>query len=237
MPIKKHANCTNCDRRLTTEWSCLSSDELRWLDEQKIDYVQAAGDTIYNQGDDCSGVYCIKFGLIGLRRMDAAGNSILIRLAYPGETIGYRAFLRRSKHNLSAEVLVPSEYCHIGRSNLRTLLAKNPVLGMRFLDHSLQDAEESEDRILGGSVWRAKTRLLHILLVLYERYGTAVDNKGGFLELPLTRMDIAELVGTTPETLSRLIKKIESENLIRFDGRKIKFLDLDEVCNAVPAIG
>lgn len=233
MSIKKHTNCSTCDQRQTTEWSCLTSGELRLLDNAKIDHILPVGENIYNQGDDCSGIYCIQSGLIGLRRMDSEGHSILMRLVNQGETIGYRALLSKTTHALSAEVMMPSQVCFIGRPVIQELLEKNPALGMRFLDHSLRDIEKTEDRVIGGETWPVRTRFLHILMVLYERFGVEEGGKWS-LVLPISRRDLAELVGTTPETMSRTISMIHSEGLARFKGRRVEIPSLDAVMEAVP---
>ncbi len=234
MSIKKHTNCTNCDQRSTTEWNCLSSDELRVLDNSKIDHILPVGEIIYNQGDECSGVYCIQSGLIGLRRMDSEGHSILMRLVNSGETIGYRALLSKTSHVLSAEVMMPSRVCFIGRQVIQELLQKNPALGMRFLDHSLRDIEKTEDRVIGGETWPVKTRFLHILMILYERFGAEDADGGWFVDLPISRRDLAELVGTTPETMSRTINAVHREGLASFKGRRVEIPNLTAVLEAVP---
>ena len=233
MSIKKHTNCSNCDQRKTTEWSCLSEDELLLLDHCKVDHVLPVGENIYNQGDKCTGIYCIKSGLIGLRRVDSEGHSVLMRLVNSGETIAYRALLSKTDHALSAEVMMPSRVCFIGRSVIRELLQKNPNLGMRFLDHSLRDIAKIEDRVISGETWTVKTRLLHLLMVLYERFGV---DEGGILSLvlPVSRRDLAELVGTTPETMSRTISALHSDGLARFSGRHVEIPCLDAVLKAVP---
>jgi CRP/FNR family transcriptional regulator len=206
---------------------------LRLLDNSKIDHILPVGENIYSQGDECSGIYCIQSGLIGLRRMDSEGHSILMRLVNQGETIGYRALLSKTHHVLSAEVMMPSQVCFIGRAVIQELLQKNPALGMRFLDHSLRDIEKIEDRVIGSETWPVRTRFLHILMVLYERFGV---EEGGvwFLDLPISRRDLAELVGTTPETMSRTISGIHSEGLAIFKGRRVEIPSLSAVMEAVP---
>lgn len=231
--IEKHTNCTNCAQRQSTEWSCLTRNELAVLDASKIDHVLDAGDVIYNQGDECGGVYCIQDGLIGLRRVDTEGRSILMRLVNAGETIGYRALLSNTNHTLTAEVMLPSRVCFIARAVIVDLLAKNPALGMRFLDHSLRDIEASETRIMGVEAWSVRTRFLHTLMTLYQRFGVK-DDEGFRLDLPLSRRDLAELVGTTPETMSRTISAVHSEGLARFKGRTVEIPDLEAVMEAVP---
>ena len=233
MSIKKHSSCTHCERRSSTEWSCLSRSELGVLDASKIDHMLAVGDVIYNQGDDCNGVFCIQEGLIGLRRVDAEGHSILMRLVNPGETIGYRSLLSKTSHTLTAEVMMPSQVCFISRTVIVDLLAKNPALGMRFLDHSLRDIETTEERVMGGETWSVRTRFLHTLMVLYQRFGVE-EGEGCRLNLPISRRDLAELVGTTPETMSRTISAVHSEGLARFKGRKVEIPNLNAVLEAVP---
>lgn len=233
MSIEKHTNCTNCERRQSTEWSCLSQSELHVLDSTKIDHVLNAGDIIYNQGDECTGIYCVQSGLVGLRRVDTEGRSILMRLINAGETIGYRALLSNTPHTLTAEVMMPSRVCFIARAVISELLAKNPSLGMRFLDHSLRDIETTETRVMGVEAWSVRTRFLHTLMTLYQRFGVK-DEEGTRLDLPLSRRDLAELVGTTPETMSRTISAVHSEGLALFKGRTVEIPDLEAVMEAVP---
>lgn len=205
------------------------------LDVAKIDHLLGAGDIVYNQGDDCNGIYCIQEGLVGLRRVDSEGRSILMRLANVGETIGYRALLSNSQHTLTAEVMMPSRVCFIPRQVIVDLLTRNPALGMRFLDHSLRDIESTEERVMGVETWSVRTRFLHALLTLYQRFGEQ-DAQGAHLTLPLSRRDLAELVGTTPETMSRTITAVQAEGLMRFKGRSIRIPDLDAVMEAVPIL-
>jgi len=69
VPIARHTNCTHCERRPTTEWNCLTHQELRLLDGTKIDHELDAGENVYVQGDECNGIYCLRSGLVGLRRV------------------------------------------------------------------------------------------------------------------------------------------------------------------------
>ena len=100
-------SCLGCRTRSSSEWDCLSTAELRTIDKARVSLAYMPGDSVFSQGDDGTGVYCIQSGLIGLRRLDQDGNSTLIRLVHPGETIGYRSFLQNKTHRNSAEILLP----------------------------------------------------------------------------------------------------------------------------------
>jgi len=230
-------SCLNCDNRDTSEWCCLSDPELNLIDRAKTTRDYPAGAVIYDQGQECDGIHCLKSGLVGMRRLDENGNSTLIRLINPGETMGYRSFLRKAPHNNSAEVLMASTVCMVSRSAVRGLLQKNPELGLQFLDHSLRELQETEDRYTESVTWKAKTRLLHVLLVLNERFGVETENGEHHIELPVSRQDLAELIGTAPETMSRTIHRIQTEGLAQFDGRTVRIFDIDAICTGMPVSG
>ncbi|MDA1097603.1 MAG: Crp/Fnr family transcriptional regulator [Proteobacteria bacterium] len=234
MTGKMNATCFGCQVRHTTEWCALNDEELALLDGVKVPKTYEAGTTLFHQGDDCAGIYCISSGLVGVRRLDAAGNSTLVRLCGPGETIGYRSFLRKSSHRSTAEVMMPSTVCFIRRATVRTLLEQNPNLGLRFLDHTLKDADDFEDRHFENVTFTVRSRLLSLLMVLYERFGHLNENGEPVMELPISRQDIAALIGASPETISRSIGAVQDEGLAVFKGRKVQFHSLEALVQQLP---
>ena len=95
-------NCFSCPNRERTEWCVLGDDELqRIVDANKIrEYLP--GEALYHQGDPCQGVYCIHSGMVGIRKVDIDGNSVLLGLAHAGDTLGYRALLTENEHQVGA---------------------------------------------------------------------------------------------------------------------------------------
>lgn len=71
-------------------WRDLSGKDFSSLNRFKRDRLLEPGEILYHQGDPCEGIYCIREGLVGERRLDANGNSILVRLSHLGTTIGYQ---------------------------------------------------------------------------------------------------------------------------------------------------
>ena len=214
-------NCFTCQHRDRTEWCTLSEGEIALLDEARLSRTYGAGEVIYNQGADCRGIFCIESGLVGHRKYDAEGNSALIRICGPGETIGYRSFLLNSEHMLTAEVLMPSRVCFIEKKTVQDLLSRNPALGMRFLRRAASDLSDAEDRYFESVTLSARARVVHMLLVFYQRFGETTATGECVMDLPLSRQDLAALIGIVPESMSRLIRRLEDENVARFDGRRV----------------
>ena len=222
-------NCMECPARNTTEWGVLGECGLAGVNKGKHMITCEPGETLYSQGDPGNGVYCIKSGLIGLRRIDINGNSVLIRLSTAGTTVGYRTILTREAHVNSAEVLTPSILCYIPRPKVEKLLKANPLLGERFLQHFFDDAVETENDYVRSLTMGMKSRFLHIILVFYERFGYQDENGNAIVELPVKRGELAELVGVRPESISRLIDQLQTDEVMQFKDRRVQFSNVDEV--------
>lgn len=230
-------SCFTCQSRKQAEWCVLCDDEIALLDQVKVPKTYRPGQIIFAQGDPCKAIYCVESGTIALRKMDADGNSVLVRLAHAGQTLGYRSYFGQKEYEASAEVLEPGTVCHIEASALRGLLEQNPSLGLRFLEHMAQDLAHAEETILHNVSLPVRIRLVHLLLTLKDRFGN-VDGEGNIIiSLPMRRRDIAALLGTRPETLARTIHALETDEIARFSGRQVMIPDLDNLLDEIEPLG
>jgi CRP-like cAMP-binding protein len=226
-------DCFTCQSRDRAEWCALNDDELRLLDKAKVVREYRPGEVIYHQGDPCRGIHCFEAGLVGIRKIDADGNSILLGLAYPGDTLGYRSFLVGEDHGASAEALKPSTICFVNSATVRTLLKHNPALGLQFLQTVARDLGAAEERILQSVTLSVRARFAHLLLVLKDRYATSGKDGTFELELPLARQDLAAMIGIRPETMSRAIKQLEEDGIAYFSGRSVQVPDVKRLLREI----
>jgi CRP-like cAMP-binding protein len=225
--------CATCPTRHRTEWRDLSSSELELVEQGKHARNYQPGELLYHQGDASDGIYCIQEGLVGSRFIDSDGNSALLRLSKAGTTIGYRAFLTKQSHGSSAEVLSPSFICFIQGSVLSKLLAANPHVGERFLQHTVEDLEETENRFARSLTGNLRNRFLHMIMIFYQQHGYHDENNNPIVELPIKRSDIAEMIGSQPESLSRVISNVQKQRLLKFDGRRVLITDMETILDEV----
>ena len=106
-------DCFTCQNRTRAEWCVLNDEDLQILNKAKIVKNYDAGETIYYEGDSCTGIYDLEMGVVAFRKYDLEGNATLISLAYPGRTLGYRSFIGGGNHVTSAEAVKPSMVCFI----------------------------------------------------------------------------------------------------------------------------
>jgi len=214
-------NCFTCQTRDRTEWCALSDDELKLLDQGKMSREYLPGEVIYREGDPFTGVFCVESGLVGAWKVDAGGNEVLLRLSHPGDTVGYRSFLSGDDRHNTTEAMEPSIICFIATQTVRSLVDHNPTLGLRFLQHATRDLDAAEEKVLQNAALTVRARFAHLLLVLKDRYAVDDENDGLIMNLPLSRQDLAAMIGTRPESMSRAIRSLEDDNVAHFSGRRV----------------
>jgi CRP/FNR family transcriptional regulator len=236
MAPHRTGNCFTCQTRNEAEWCALQKDDVGLLNEIKICNHYQPGQYIFYQGNPCMGIYCISSGTIALRKTDTEGNSMIVRLVHHGQTLGYRSYFSGEAYTASAEVLVAAEVCFVDRAGVAKLLNHNPNLGLRFLQRLALDLRSSEDQRLQASALPVRARLAHLVLSLKDRFAT-VDESGCItIELPLSRQDMASIVGTRPETIARTIRALEDDDVVHFKGRQVVISDLDALLDELEPV-
>ena len=226
-------NCFSCQWRERSEWCALDGEDLQFLDNNRNEQNLKTHQRLFDQGDPCDGIYCVESGTIAIRRSDEQGNTVLVGIHHPGETIGYRNFFADSEHTTSAEALTDSKICFISSTNLREMLQRNPSLGHRFIRRMANDLERAEETILQSSAFSIRTRMAHLLLSLKDRFAETDEEGNLVMTLPLARQDIAAMLGARPETVARTIHVLEEAGVARFSGRVVIIPDLDTLLDEI----
>ncbi|NQU59306.1 MAG: Crp/Fnr family transcriptional regulator [Rhodospirillales bacterium] len=216
-----------------TEWSVLSPEEVQHFNENVICKIWKAGETIFFEGDECKGLYFVESGLIGVRKIDAEGSYVLLRLANPGDTLGYRPLIAGENHRAGAEILQDAKVCFLPKKIARHLLLSNPELGAGFLKRTAQALGAADERFFETVTLPARVRFIHLLVILRERCGHLDEDGSLYMDLPLTRRDIASMLGIRAESLSRLVHEIESEGLIHFSGSQVTVANPDSLLDEI----
>ena len=214
-------SCRLCHIRRCSDWNVLTDGELDSLSIGVDRREYASGEIVYSIGEKNTGVYCISGGSVGVRKLDEQGNSALLNLAYPGDTLGYRSYLLSGDHRTSAEALGPTVICFIDARTISAILEDNPSLGLQFLRRAASEIDQAHTALMNSLTLCNRARFLHLLLFLLKRHSRPVDDGSRFIELPLSRRDLASMIGTRHETLSRIIGRLEAQGIASFSGRQV----------------
>lgn len=234
--VRPSVSCFTCQNRDRSDWCTLSDDEMKVLSGHKVGNTYAPGQVIFYEGNACLGVHCIEDGSVALKKADAGGNPVVVGLRGAGDTLGYLAYFSGRGYSSTAVALTDSRICFVDRAVVRSLLQRNPSLGLGFLKKMAgQVADAERDRVRAMSL-PLRARVAHLLLVLKDRSAT-VDEKGSIVvDLPLPRRDLAAMVGARPESLSRVLHDLEQDGVARFAPRQAVVPDLDALLDEVERI-
>lgn len=220
--------CEQCIVRELSSFKALSKDELIHLVNCKDSVTVKKGEVIFNEGDVMNGVYCIKEGTCKLVKMNSNGKDTIIKLITKGELLGLTSILTEEKSTLSAIAVDDMRVCFIPKNEILGFIDDNKSFSFEVTKNVCQNLNDATNFAVNHTHKTVKERLAISLLEILNSAGT--DNEG-YLNLQLTREEIASMVGTATESCIRLLAELKKENLIDLKGKKIKILQLNELRN------
>jgi CRP/FNR family transcriptional regulator len=224
-----HVNCHECPARPLSIFCDLSKDEINNISTIKTVTVYKKKSVIFHQGGLPHGIYTVNSGKVKIYQVTENGKEQIVRMARKGDVLGYRALITGDKYTCTAEVIEESNICFIPKSVFFEMSDKNGSISnnlLKLLSHDLKRAESKITTLVEKPV---RERLAEALLFLKEIYGFEKD--GATLNVILTREEIANIVGTSKETAIRLLTDLKDENIVQFEGKKIRIADMKTLKN------
>ncbi|QSF44619.1 Crp/Fnr family transcriptional regulator [Paenibacillus tianjinensis] len=186
------------------------------------------GNLVFREGEQSESLFIVNNGLIKLTQNNKEGKQHVLRFLFPGDYFGQFALLHNKRHYATAEVVEGGLVCRMHRKDFLPLIEKNTALAFSFLMSMSEQLQQADE--LAGSlhILEAEKRLARLLLHLSSKnkqeYGT--EPVWSQIHLPAAKKDFAAMIGTTPETLSRKLNKLETMKIIEVSKRTVVILDV-----------
>ncbi|MDX5426761.1 MAG: Crp/Fnr family transcriptional regulator [Bacteroidota bacterium] len=215
-------SCNLCGNLLGSAFRDLTPDEITEISEQKSCVFFKKGQILIQEGSRPHGVYCIHHGKAKLFKLGSGGKEQIIRFAKDGDLIGYRSLLSGETISASVAALDDLHACFIPKNALFSLIEENPKFSLHLMKMACHELGEAGRLITNLAQKTVRERLAEVLLLLHHTFGNDPD---GNLNVPLTREEIANMVGTATESVIRLLSEFKQEGHIALNGRKIRLED------------
>ena len=200
----------------------LSSQERKLVDDNSVIIEYNKGEMLCKQGAFVSQIMYMEKGLAKVY-LDNGTNSLLLRIIPDGTFIGLSAISEEySTFPYSAKVYVDSVIRQIDVNVFRQLINSNKKFAREIINILSANSVQIYGRFFCLTYKQAYGRLADIILCLSER----VFKQQKF-SLPLTRKEIAELSGMSPETVVRMLKKFNEDGLINMSGKYLEVVDVE----------
>jgi CRP/FNR family transcriptional regulator, dissimilatory nitrate respiration regulator len=174
---------------------------------------------IFSEGEPASGFYILLSGRLKIYKLSLEGKEQILHIIEPGEPFAEVALFSETKFPAYAEAIEKSEVMFLSRNSFRQLIANDPSVAMNMLAILSQRLKYFTRLIEDLSLKEVPQRLAAYLLILAKRDGSDQVSLG------ISKGQLASLLGTIPETLSRIMAKMAGQDLILVKGRKITLLN------------
>lgn len=203
-------------------FSGLSVGELEKIAMIAVPKSYGRGESIFFEGDEGNGFYMVIEGRVKIFKMSMEGKEQILHIFGPGEPFGEVPVFHGQPFPANAMALVNSKLLFFPRSEFIDLVTANPSLALNMLAMLSLRLRRFANQIESLSLKEVPGRLAAYLIYLSEEQGSAAQ-----VTLDIPKGQLASLLGTIPETLSRIFSKMTDEGLIRVTGRTIYIDDFE----------
>lgn len=185
--------------------------------------------SLFEQGAIPSEVYFIEKGLVKLIRLERDGQKLIVSLNSTGWLVGAASVISQRLHPVSAVTLTPCLVRCLPASKLPALLKGNPELSWRLLQMYSNEYFGQIIHLTRIGCLSARERLEQLFWELALALNLKIQEKKVRIALPLKLGEIADLLAVTQEHVSRLIKQMQDEGIVRKEKGHIIICDLDRL--------
>lgn len=210
----------------TSLFEGLSGEEVETIAKLIFEKKYGKGETIFFEGDEADGFYIVSSGQIKVFKMNPMGKEHILHIFGPGEPVGEVPVFSKQPFPANAEALVKSSTLFFPRKDFVALIENNPSIALNMLAVLSRRLRQFATQIENLSLKEVPARLAGYLLYIAEE-----QKNEGVVQLPVSKGQLASLLGTIPETLSRIFARMSDEGLIQVEGRSITILDRQGLMN------
>lgn len=198
----------------------LPAEQLDELSQIVVEQRFKRGQSLFSDGAKATGIYGIVSGKVKIYKMALDGKEQILHIFGEGEVFGEVPVFAGGNYPAHAEILEKGRVLFFSRSAFIELVKGEPALALNMLSILSLRLRRFTHMVEDLSLKEVPSRLAAHLLYLGER------NPGeDTLELEITKSQLASLLGTIPETLSRILARMTQQGIIRVEGRSIRVLD------------
>ncbi|MEC5142299.1 Crp/Fnr family transcriptional regulator [Chitinophaga sp. 212800010-3] len=186
-------------------------------------FVLRKNEVLFREGERVTGIYFIYEGVVKVHKHWGSDKELIVRFAGPGDIVGHRGIGGTEPiFPVSATTLSSVRVCFFEMDFFQSSLRVNQELLYALMLFYAQELQTSEKQIRNLAHMPVKGRCATALLLLEKLFGRSDD---GFIHLSLSKQDLASYIGTTYETIFRILNEFISENLIIISGKSIRIVN------------
>lgn len=199
-----------------------TNEELQHLSANKETKVYKKKESIFWEDEYPKRAYLIHSGKVKTFKSNEEGKEYITGIHKPGDFIGYLGILQNTNYTESAAALEDSGLVRIPRDEFLDLVFHHKDVSYKFMQMLSNNLKETEEQLLSFAYDTVRKRVADTLLRLKDQYK---ESEEGYFTIPLSREELAGMVGTAKESVIRILSEFKEDGYIDMKGRKITLLD------------
>lgn len=180
------------------------------------------GEILFHEGAEVTGIYFVYSGAVKVHKRWDNEKDLIVRFAKKGDIVGHRGLGKDNLFPVSATAIENSIVCFVDLDFFLSSLKVNHDMLFQLMMFYAAELKESERNMRNLAHMTVKGRIAQSLLTIQDKFG---NDSEGYIDLVLSRQDLASFSGTTYETFFRIINELTKEKIIRISGKKIAITD------------
>lgn len=193
---------------------------LKELSENRKTKVYRKKDMIYLEGNYPNALYFINKGKIKCFKTNEDGKELITAIHGDGEFIGYLPLLQDCEYQDSATSMEETEVTVISKEDFNHLVHSNKDVSIKFIKMLSNEIIEKEEELIKFAYNTVRKRVAEGILKIASKYESPNE-----IAFPVSREDLANIVGTAPESVIRVLSEFKEDNFIKTEGRKLLLLN------------
>lgn len=208
----------------------LEGEELERFSHVAVPRSFPAGTRVFHEGDSSDACYIVKEGSFRVTREHSDGRAITLATLGPGEIFGELAMLDGDSRSASAEALTDGELLALPANDVRSLLARHPEIALKLVAGLVRRLRAANVRLSRQSFQTVPSRVAGILSQLSRENAGA---NGEEVTIRMNQTDLAQLAGTSRESVSRFLAELERAGVVRSGRGRVTVLDPPKLRNYI----
>jgi CRP/FNR family transcriptional regulator len=189
---------------------------------------------VFSQGETADSLYYVDEGLLKLTRRNKTGGRIILTIRGPGHLVGEEAVAESAPtYYTEADVLTTATLYKVPRETLNRAIATSPEFSAALINYLLERRMALAEKVELLCLHDVEYRILHYLAELSHIVKSEPDAEG--YQLPITQLELADLIGATRETTSTTLNQLERRGLLKLSRRMLTVPSPDTLRNAAAA--
>ena len=211
-------NCLTCSVREEHLFCNLSIHAGQRLNEIKSTAVYPKGAMLFIEGQQPRGVFVLCAGKAKLSTSSREGKTIITKLSDAGDVLGLNSVISNRPYEVTAEMMEPGQANFIPRESLLQFLKDHGEVALRVAEQLSRNYYTAYEEIRTLGLATSPSEKFAKLLLSWSPKSVNNDGAGTQVKLTLTHEEIAEIIGTTRETVSRLFSEFKKKQLLQLKG-------------------